>query len=163
MSGGGVPGASKKARRAAIDTPLVIAAPTRQVLAPAIPPTGRVPNPWLRVQPAGMRQPARPSVRPQGDPWVRQPTAAAPKRLAPPLHYKVRGSAPTTTLDDAERSLLLEELDADVLANSTAASRASNLRTWTLFHVRWFGATLAPLPLVPLSMRAVAAQMKAAR
>ena len=93
---------------------------------------------------------------------MRQPLAAAPKRLAPALHYKVRGRAPTATLDDTERSSLLEELDADVLANSTAASRASNLRTWTLFHVRWFGAARAPLPLVPLSLRAVAAQMKAA-
>ena len=137
-------------------------APTRHVLAPAIPPTGRAPNPWLRDHPAGARQPARPFVRPKGNPWVRQPLAAAPKRLAPALHYKVRGRAPIATLDDAERSTLLEELDADVLANSTAASRASNLRTWTLFHVRWFGAARAPLPLVPLSLRAVAAQMKAA-
>ena len=91
-----------------------------------------------------------------------QHAAAAPKRLAPALHYKVRGRAPTTALDEPERVRLLAELAGDVLANSTAASRAANLRTWTMFHVRWFGSALAPMPLIVASICAVAAQMKAA-
>ena len=46
-------------------------------------------------------------------------------------------------------------------AQTTAASRASCVRTWTLMHLRWFGDAVPILPLTCESICAVAAQMKA--
>ena len=46
-------------------------------------------------------------------------------------------------------------------AQTTAASRASCVRTWTLMHLRWFGEAVPTLPLTCESICAVAAQMKA--
>ena len=47
------------------------------------------------------------------------------------------------------------------MARSTAASRASCIRTWGLMHRRWWGDSLPILPLTASSICAVAAQMKA--
>ena len=96
-------------------------------------------------------------------PWGNRAPAAAPKRLAPVLQYTVRGKAPQAALTAAEREGDLGRLDEDVLARSTTASRVANFRTWTLFHLRWFGMSKPTLPLEVISIRAVAAQMKAAR
>ena len=105
-------------------------------------------------------------MRPQAAvaiPWGNRAPAAAPKRLAPVLQYTVRGKAPQAALTAAEREGDLGRLDEDVLARSTTASRVANFRTWTLFHLRWFGMSKPTLPLEVISIRAVAAQMKAAR
>jgi hypothetical protein len=57
---------------------------------------------------------------------------------------------------------MLSSLQADTSAKSTAASRASCVRTWALMHRLWFGDSSPTLPLTCDSIRAVAAQMKSA-
>ena len=63
---------------------------------------------------------------------------------------------------DADRANMLSSLQADTSARSTAASRASCVRTWALLHQLWFGNAVPTLPLTCDSIRAVAAQMKSA-
>ncbi len=67
---------------------------------------------------------------------------------------------PAPVLDEA-KSVLLDQLEDDMLAQSSKSSAASTLRTWVRFHAAWFPCTPA-FPTFPASIRAVAAQMKAA-
>ena len=67
---------------------------------------------------------------------------------------------PTTTLGDPQRAELLAALERDVVSESTAVSRASSVRTWTILHIRWFGTGVPVVPLTIDSIRGVAAQMK---
>ena len=67
---------------------------------------------------------------------------------------------PTTTLGDPQRADLLAALERDVVSESTAVSRASAVRTWTILHIRWFGTGVPVVPLTIDSIRGVAAQMK---
>ena len=81
---------------------------------------------------------------------------------APKLAHTARGVFPTTALTDEDRARALDELEKDTVVASTARVRQSNWRTWLAFHLRWFGASMPPLPLTPQGIRAVAAQMKEA-
>ena len=81
-------------------------------------------------------------------------------RVVQTTNYTVRGVLPSANLTDANRIDLLQALEGDTVAQSTAASRASAVRTWSLLHLRWFGPTTPVLPITCDSMRAVAAQMK---
>ena len=89
---------------------------------------------------------------------IPQPTT----RFTPPINYKIRGQMPTHELKETEKDELLAQLEKDKLAPSTAVGRESQLRTWTIFHVRWFGTAKPILPLTVESIKAVAAQMKGA-
>ena len=86
-------------------------------------------------------------------------SSAAP-RLVQTTSYTVRGTLPSEALSDADRNALLQALEADTVAQSTAAARASAVRTWSLLHLRWFGLTTPVIPVSCDSMRAIAAQMK---
>ena len=57
---------------------------------------------------------------------------------------------------------MLNALQADTSAKTTAASRASCVRTWSYLHRLWFGDSTPTLPLTTSSICAVAAQMKSA-
>ena len=151
-SGTGVPGASKRARQAHAERPLFVKAPAPRPTSSSSSCTPKAcPIPW------GAPRAPTPAASLSQNPWVRNPT-----RLAPVVNYKVRGVAPVTSLATDDRERLLRELDADILAPSTAAARASNFRTWATFHMRWFGTALPILPVTADSLRAVAAQMKSA-
>ena len=171
-SGVGVPGASCGAKKAAKNTPLFTpVTPVRGSKRPSLCHTssaassksaGPVAIPWGSSRSLRPKCAARPTAA-VPIPWGNRAPADTPKRLAPVLQYTVRGKAPSSALTPEQRALDLSRLEEDVLARSTAASRDSNFRTWTLFHLRWFGASKPTLPLEAVSIRAVAAQMKAAR
>jgi hypothetical protein len=136
----GVPGASKKARKVSNSfaiVPVPVSAVRRSINVPPSQASSSVARNVNTIPPPIRRNP-------------------------PPVNYKTRGEMPTHNLYDAERLHLLEDLDKDVLAPSTRESREANFRTWTTFHIRWFGSHVPVLPLSTESMRAVASQMKAA-
>jgi hypothetical protein len=89
-------------------------------------------------------------------------TAAARHPRAPVTAYTARGSFPTTALSDEDRERALDNLERDMVVQSTCRVRLSNWRTWNAFHLRWFGQDADPLPLTPATIQAVAAQMKEA-
>ena len=87
------------------------------------------------------------------------------RTLAPVIKHTVRGSLPSDELNAADRDAMLDDLDEDMLATSSKATAASQLATWTKLHLRWFGLgerACDTWPLTPESVRAVAAQLKAA-
>ena len=138
----GVPGAKK--RRGPAFSPLIavpVALARRPVLAQ--PPTNR------RTPPQQVPETSASSSS----------SSAAP-RLVQTTSYTVRGTLPSAALTDADRNELLQALEADTVAQSTAAARASAVRTWSLFHLRWYGLASPVTPVTCDSMRAVAAQMK---
>ena len=55
---------------------------------------------------------------------------------------------------------MMDALVADVRARSAQGPHASLLRTWTRLHRRWFGTPDDAVPLTPVTIYAVAAQMK---
>ena len=60
---------------------------------------------------------------------------------------------------------MLDSLDADVLATSSQATLAAQLRTWANLHARWYGSGDDAPPVWPLTVehiRAITAQLKAA-
>jgi len=110
-----------------------------------------------------------PVTRPSSDTPVPSPTlnpsssSSGPLRLAPSTNYTVRGTRPLPgTLSDTDRADMLNALQADTAAKTTAASRASCVRTWSYLHRLWFGDSTPTLPLTTSSICAVAAQMKSA-
>jgi len=86
-----------------------------------------------------------------------------PHRAAPIIRRTTRGHFPDEDdrLTEVRKVALLDELEKDVVALSTAESRASHRVTWTRFHMRWFGVEVPVLPLTPVKIQAVAAQFKA--
>ena len=94
---------------------------------------------------------------PNGDPYV----PANPFRVTPVVAHTVAGCRPRAPLNDAEAARVMASFERDILARSTALTRASNVRTWIFFHVRWFGEGTPVLPLTPGIIFAIAAQFKA--
>ena len=133
-SGVGVPGATKKARKASNMFALV------PVPASAI----RQPSSYSMSSSSNQRAAIPPPTR----------------RAAPPINYKIRGVMPTTALGGNDREELLAELETDVNAPSTKEARDAKLRTWAWYHARWFGVDSEVLPLTTDSIKDVAAQMK---
>jgi hypothetical protein len=62
-----------------------------------------------------------------------------------------------------EKARMLANFDADVRAASSKATTASTWKTWSLFHVAWFGPDVPVVPLTPGSIRAVGACFKEGR
>ena len=81
---------------------------------------------------------------------------------APVANFTARGTFPTHALTDEDRERALDALEQDTVTSSTSRVRQSNWRTWSAFHLRWFGSASHPLPLTTSSIQAVAAQMKEA-
>ena len=119
-SGVGVPGASKKARKAANMFALV------------------------PVPASAIRQPSQVSMSSSSNRMEVVPPPT--RRAAPPINYKVRGVMPTTDLMEGDREELLAELKEDVNAPSTKEARDANYRTWAWYHARWFGVDSEVLP-----------------
>ena len=63
----------------------------------------------------------------------------------------------------ASKVQALEDLDADVHAKGSIATRRSLLNTWVKFHLEWFGPEEPVLPLTEAKVRAVAAMFKKGR
>ena len=55
---------------------------------------------------------------------------------------------------------MMEALDGDVFAKSSAAPQRSLLATWVRYHQRWFGQESQPFPTWPMAVKAVAAHIK---
>ena len=90
-----------------------------------------------------------------------QPTTVLPPTTTLTANYTVRGTIPVEPLGDAERQSILTQLERDTLGGSGARVRDSNWNTWRTFHDRWFGGSVSYLPLTPITIAAVAGQMKA--
>ena len=96
---------------------------------------------------------------------VPQPKSVAPvvhpqRKFAPVQHITVRGARNLSELTDEDRISQNEELQRDMLASSSRSTHASQVKTWSFFHARWFGPNSDPLPVTPDKLAAVCAQLK---
>ena len=82
------------------------------------------------------------------------------RRDAPVLSHSAGARGVAVDLSATGRQQLLEDLAADVRARSAVAPACSLLRTWSRYHIDWFGAESPPFPVTQFSLRAVASQMK---
>ena len=83
---------------------------------------------------------------------------------APLLRLSTRGD-PGVALSSASsattRELALDGLLTAMSAPSAVSSQESLIKTWTSFHVAWFGPSVEVLPLVPAKVFAVCATFRA--
>ena len=88
------------------------------------------------------------------------PKFAASKSHAPVLRPSIRGDrsvALSSVSSAASRQLALDGLMSAMSAPSSASSLESLVKTWTSFHMAWFGSSVGVLPLVPTKVFAVCA------
>ena len=85
---------------------------------------------------------------------------ATPSSRAPVVRHTARARPSVGALGGEDRSRLLDALFADFRAQSAQGPHASLLRTWARLHRRWFGDDSPHVPITPMSIYAVAAQMK---
>ena len=109
------------------------------------------PRPTALLPFTGLSAPLPKSAEPLSNPF----------RVTPVVAHTVAGCRPRAPLDDAGAAKVMASFERDILARSTALTRASNVRTWIFFHVRWFGEGTPVLPLTPGIIFAIAAQFKA--
>ena len=72
-----------------------------------------------------------------------------------------RGVAWSSASTATTRKQALDGLLAAMSARSTASSQESMIKTWTSFHMAWFGPSVEVLPLVPAKVFAVCAMFRA--
>ena len=92
------------------------------------------------------------------------PKFAAGRSDAPVLRPSNRGDrsvAMSSASSAASRQLALDGLLSAMSAPSAASSQESSIKTWTSFHVAWFGSSVDVLPLVPTKVFAVCATFRA--
>ena len=72
-----------------------------------------------------------------------------------------RGVALSSASTATTRKQALDGLLAAMSARSAASSQESMIKTWTSFHMAWFGPSVEVLPLVPAKVFAVCAMFRA--
>ena len=84
------------------------------------------------------------------------------RKDSPLVYYCRRGSrcSAVTGLDLASRSQAMSVFIKDVSAASAADSAVSLVRTWSLFHIEWFGDNIPIFPLTPESVEVVGALLE---
>ena len=70
---------------------------------------------------------------------VLRPRGLSGREDAPQMNVSARARPVFGPLSDQDRQRLVDELERDVTANSSAASSRSLLATWTRLHSCWFG------------------------
>ena len=87
---------------------------------------------------------------------------ASSRKDSPPVYYCRRGSrcSAVAGLDPTSRCQAMSVFIKDVSAASTADSAVSLVRTWSLFHIEWYGDSIPIFPLTPDSVEAVGALLK---
>ena len=83
---------------------------------------------------------------------------------APLLRPSIRGDrevALSSASSATTRQLAMDGLLTAMSAPSAASSQESLIKTWTSFHVAWFGPSVEVLPLVPTKVFAVCAMFRA--
>ena len=68
-----------------------------------------------------------------------------------------RGVALSSASSATTRELALDGLISAMSAPSAVSSQESLIKTWTSFHVAWFGPSVEVLPLVPAKVYAICA------
>ena len=111
---------------------------------------------WPSLEPVRVPVHGGPAAAPAVIAERRDAPRVARSRRADPQAARVAASS-----QEAQQAAL-ESYEADKLAVSAQSSACSLIKTWCRLRASWFGADVAPLPLKPAYISAVAASMKAA-
>ena len=150
--------AKAKAKAGDVATPSAASPSTSAAMTARSAPTPAPSTPRPRTAPA--------TPTPMPAPGTLRPMPAPGTPRHPGVDYTSRGGAEgafAAASSSSSRAIAVVNLETDMHAASSYATRKSTLGTWLRFHQEWFGDSVEPFPLTEEVLTAVAAMFKAGR